>query len=340
MKKRLLLLALLGNLPSAKAEPAMDHQHHNMADMSAEDMEAMEEPKHPATTPKPHQHPVDAEPEPHQHGVDVAPEQHQHGVDAVPEQHQHDVGVAAGLHQHTGHTAANDRPPKDARDPDAYSDGYDFGSGIAHSHKEEQPLAALLVDRLEGLGTGAQSLMTYDWQAWYGKTADRAVIRAEGNIDAGQFTDARNEVLWGHALTPFWDTQLGIRYDAGAGSERSWATFGLQGFTPYWLYVEATAYIGEQGRVAFRIENEYDLLITQRLILQPRVEANFYSQDDAGRGISSGLSDFESGLRLRYEIRREFAPYIGVEWSTAPTVNHIDSRTDTTRWVAGVHFWF
>lgn len=140
MKKRLLLLVLLGNVPSAKAEPAMDHQHHNMADMSAEDIEAMEEPKHPAATPKPHQHPVGAVPEQHQHGVDAVPEPHQHGVDAVPEPHQHGVGVAAGLHQHTGHTTANDRPPKDARDPDAYSDGYDFGPGIARSHKEEHPL--------------------------------------------------------------------------------------------------------------------------------------------------------------------------------------------------------
>ncbi|MDD5271285.1 MAG: copper resistance protein B [Methylovulum sp.] len=336
MRKRWLLLAVMGQCLPTRADETMvmDHQHHDSGDMPADD-----------TKPKAHQHPATPAPEPHQHTP--APE-HQHTVAPEPEQHPHTEAPAPEQHQHTthaaephNHTAASSRAPKDARDPNAYADGYDFGPGIAHSHKEEPQLAALLVDRLEGLGNGPHSLMTYDWQAWYGKTNDRTVVRAEGNIDAGQFTEARNELLWGHALTPYWDSQLGVRYDTGAGPERGWFTFGLQGITPYWLYIEATAYIGEQGRAAFRFESEYDVLITQRLILQPRIEANIYSQRDIGRGISQGLSDFESGLRLRYEIRREFAPYIGVEWSTAPTINSLsDSRTDTTRWVAGVHFWF
>lgn len=256
---------------------------------------------------------------------------------------QQDQAAPTGeTHHHDHATAAvNANAPTDARDPNAYSDGYDFGADIAHSHKEEHPVAALLVDRLEGLGTGQQALMTYDWQAWFGKTDDRAVIRAEGNFENDQSSDARNELLWGHALTPYWDTQLGIRYDSGKGPERGFFAFGLQGFAPYWIYIEATAYIGEQGRAAFRFETEYDLLITQRLILQPRIETNFYSQSDSGRGISDGLSDFESGLRLRYEIRREFAPYIGVEWSTAPDASGLtNNRIDLTRWVAGVHFWF
>jgi len=236
-------------------------------------------------------------------------------------------------HSHTGHPPTNGST--DARDPNAYADGYEFDSTIVHSHKEEQYLAALLVDRLEGLGTGQQTQMTYDWQAWYGKTYDRAVIRAEGNIDDGHFTHARNELLWGHALTPYWDVQIGARYDGGQGPERGWFALGLQGLAPYWIYVEATAYIGEQGRAAFRFESEYDLLITQRLILQPRIEANFYTRDDLGHGISAGLSDFEAGIRLRYEIRREFAPYIGVEWETsAASINQPANGIDKTNWVA------
>ncbi|MFZ2451190.1 MAG: copper resistance protein B [Methylovulum miyakonense] len=253
------------------------------------------------------------------------------------------VGPAPTAHQHghTGNHPSATQAPEEARDPNAYSDGYGFGENIAYSHKEEHHLGALLVDRLEGLGNGKQSLMTYDWQAWYGKTYDRAVVRAEGNLEEGQFADARNEVLWGHALTPYWDTQLGVRYDTGLGPDRSWFAFGFQGLAPYWVYIEATAYVGEQGRFAFRFESEYDLLITQRLILQPRIEANIYSQHDPGRGVSDGLSSFESGLRLRYEIRREFAPYIGVEWSTSHDANSLaDTSTDNTRWVAGVRFWF
>lgn len=243
-------------------------------------------------------------------------------------------------HDHAAHNAANPTS-KNARDPNAYSDGYGFDPAIVHSHKEEHNLAAVLVDRLEGLGTDTQSLLTYDWQAWYGKTYDRVVFRAEGNIDKGQFTEARNELLWGHALTAYWDTQLGVRYDTGQGSDRGWFAIGVQGLAPFWLYIEATAYVGEQGRIAFRFEGEYDLLITQRLILQPRIEANIYSQRDLSRGVSDGLSDFESGLRLRYEIRREFAPYIGLEWSTSHDVNSIaNTSTEAVRWVAGLHFWF
>ncbi|MDD5126340.1 copper resistance protein B [Methylovulum sp.] len=249
--------------------------------------------------------------------------------------HQHDHAT----HNPAAHNPAS-QAPETAREAN-YSDGYGFDPAIVHSHKEEHNLAALLVDRLEGLGTDTQSLLTYDWQAWYGKTYDRAVFRAEGNIDAGQFTEARNELLWGHALTAYWDTQLGVRYDTGQGDDRGWFAFGFQGLAPYWLYIEATAYIGEQGRIAFRFESEYDILITQRLILQPRIEANIYSQRDLSRGVSDGLSDFESGLRLRYEIRREFAPYIGLEWSTSHDVNSTtDSSSDALRWVAGLRFWF
>ena len=236
---------------------------------------------------------------------------------------------------HHHEAPASSKAPANARDPNAYSDGYDFGPDIEHSHREEHPLAALIVDRLEAQSTGNQTQMTYDWQAWWGKTDDRAVLRAEGEIDGGQFKNARNELLWGHALTPYWDTQVGVRYDTGQSPDRSWFAFGVQGLAPYWIYIEATVYVGEEGRTAFRFESEYDLLITQRLILQPRIEANFYSQHDAGRGIDSGLANFEGGLRLRYEIRREFAPYIGVEWSTISAYN-----TDETRVVAGVHFWF
>jgi copper resistance protein B len=187
--------------------------------------------------------------------------------------------------------------------------------------------------------------MTYDWQAWFGKAYDKLVVRAEGEIDRGTFKNNRNEALWGHALTAFWDTQLGVRIDSGMGADRYWGAFGVQGYAPYWIYIEATAYVGEEGRTAFRLETEYDVLITQKLILQPRIEMNFYSQDDISRLVSAGLSNIESGLRLRYEFRREFAPYIGVEWastfgSAADRIKLQGNRPEETRFVAGVHFWF
>ena len=235
--------------------------------------------------------------------------------------------------------------PSDARDPHAYSEGYDFGSMSHPQMGDEDMLASLLVDRLESVTTQGSTSMTYDWQASFGKTYDRALIRAEGDIEGGTFKDARNELLWAHAVTAYWDTQLGVRYDSGKGTDRGWLAFGVQGLAPYWLYVEATAYVNERGRAAFRLETEYDLLLTQKLIMQPRMEMNFYSQRDDTRAVSSGLSDFNGGVRLRYEIWREFAPYVGVEWagrfgSAADSMRMSGEVPQGTRFVAGVRFWF
>ena len=231
------------------------------------------------------------------------------------------------------------------RDPHAYTDGNAYSHLSKPMMGDTDYLGALIVDRLEGVHAQDNFSMTYDWQAWYGQDYDKLVIRAEGEIDRGTFKNNRNEALWGHALTAFWDTQLGVRYDSGAGVDRTWGTFGVQGFAPYWIYIEATAYIGEEGRTAFRLETEYDVLITQKLILQPRVEMNFYSQRDPSRLVSSGLSNIEAGMRLRYEFNREFAPYIGVEWastfgSAADMIKSQGNKAEETRFVAGVHFWF
>lgn len=234
--------------------------------------------------------------------------------------------------------------PENARDPNDYADGYTLDAMPFYSD-ESHNLYSLLVDRLESVTTAGNAAMTYDLQAWVGQTYNRALIRAEGEMQNGLSENARTELLWAHAITPYWDSHLGVRYDSGSGRGRGWLAFGVQGLAPYWLYVEATAYVNEQGRMAFRTELEYDVLITQRLILQPRVEANFYSKNDAVHGLGNGLSNIEAGVRLRYEFRREFAPYIGVEWASTVgnTANYAKANgntVDETRFVAGIHFWF
>lgn len=247
---------------------------------------------------------------------------------------------------HTGAANQIDPERQARRDPHAYSEGYTFGSMSHHQMGDEEYLASVVMDRLESVIGSRNTGLTYDWQAWFGKTYDRALIRAEGDINAGSFENARTEVLWAHALTPYWDSQLGIRYDSGRGTDRGWLALGMQGLAPYWAYTEATFYINEQGRTAFRLELEYDLLLTQRLILQPRTELNFYSERDASRGVSSGLSDVELGMRLRYEFLREFAPYLGVDWEYRPgqasSQNQPIGQTAVSdiRLVAGLHFWF
>ncbi|WP_186296745.1 MULTISPECIES: copper resistance protein B [Cupriavidus] len=243
--------------------------------------------------------------------------------------------------------------PADARDPNAYSDGLIRGAGAyavpgvpALSLADGHSFGALLVDRLErSYANHGGNAIAYDLQGWFGYDFDKAVLKAEGEVARGKLQDARTELLWGHAITPYWDTQLGLRYDTGTGPDRGWLAFGVQGLAPYWFDVEATGYVGNGGRTALRLAASYDLLLTQKLILQPRAEAQFYGKSDPERDIGSGLSNATVGLRLRYEFSRQFAPYIGVESSgsfgkTAGFVRASGERAQEIRWVAGVRFWF
>lgn len=237
-----------------------------------------------------------------------------------------------------------DAPPN-ARDPHAYSDGYDFGLIPRPVLADEHNFASLLVNRFEQVKTTDNTASNYDLQAWYGRDYDRAVLKAEGDIDDGKLQEARTELLWGHAIAPFWDTQLGVRYDSGVEPDRTWLAFGVQGLAPYWFEVDAAAYVGQEGRTALRLESEYELLLTQKLILQPRIETNIYGKRDEKRGLGSGLSDLSAGIRLRYEIKRELAPYIGIEWSkqfggTKDFTEAEGGDANKIRLIAGLRFWF
>ncbi|WP_232504402.1 copper resistance protein B [Sulfuricella denitrificans] len=242
--------------------------------------------------------------------------------------------------------------PADARDPHAYSGGYTLESG-PYSRPgprelrlgDEHNFGSLLVDRLERGYTRDSNDTAYDMQAWFGRDYDRLVFKAEGDIAKGKLQEARTELLWGHAIATFWDTQAGMRYDSGVGPDRGWLAFGVQGLAPYWFGVDAAAYVGNNGRTALRLGTEYELLLTQKLVLQPRVEVNWYGKSDAVRGVGAGLSEAQAGLRLRYEFTRQFAPYIGVERTgkfgqTANLARAEGESTGVTRWVAGVRFWF
>lgn len=273
--------------------------------------------------------------------------QHAHGhamppATAMPKS-PHDHSHMQHMPQHSS-TPMSKTPADTERDPHAYADGFAVNALGSHD-MHEHALATVIVDRLESVTAQEPTYLTYDWQAAYGYTFDKLLLRAEGQIAAGQFQEARNELLWSHAISAFWDSQLGIRYDSGKGTDRGWLALGIQGLAPYWIYVEATFYVNPQGRTAFRLETEYDLLITQKLILQPRVELNFYSIADASRAITSGLSNVEAGLRLRYEILRELAPYVGLEWAgrlgaNSPELQEQNLASDEYRLVAGVHFWY
>lgn len=261
-------------------------------------------------------------------------------------------GLGMDEMDHEGMKMQGGSPPSDARDPHMYSGGYTLDSGpysLSGPRQlrmaDEHNFGAVLLDRLERVNSSDSDYSTYDAQAWFGRDYDRVVIKAEGDIGEGKLKEASTELLWGHAIATFWDSQLGVRYDSGDGPDRSWLAFGVQGLAPYWFEVDATAYVGENGRTALGMEAEYELLITQKLILQPRLEANLYGKRDVEREIGSGLSDMTVGLRLRYEIKRQFAPYLGIEWAGkfGGTENYAKAAgkdpTDT-RLVAGIRFWF
>jgi len=243
-------------------------------------------------------------------------------------------------------------PADGIRDPHAYADGYTLDSGAYALPgprllrlSDEHSFGSLLFNRLERVHTSDANSTAYDAQAWFGRDYNRLVVKAEGDVAQGKLEDARTELLWGHAIASFWDAQLGVRHDSGIGPSRNWLALGVQGLAPYWFEMDASAYAGDNGKTALRLGAEYELLLTQKLILQPRAEFNLYGKSDPERDIGSGLSDALAGLRLRYEYTRQFAPYVGIEWAgkfgeTADLARVAGSKTSETRWVAGVRFWF
>ena len=157
--------------------------------------------------------------------------------------------------------------------------------------------------------------------------------------------DADVEVLWNRVISAWWNLQAGGRQDFGPGQSRTWAAVGIQGLAPQWFETEATVYASDEGRTAARLKAQYDLLLTQRLVLQPFAEANLYGRSDPAHQMGSGLSDLEVSVRLRYEVRREFAPYVGLVWlrrfgGTADLARSAGGNASDLELAAGLRIWF
>ena len=170
-----------------------------------------------------------------------------------------------------------------------------------------------LIDQLEWQD-GSSTAFAWDAQAWIGGDTQRLWLRTEGEREDSTTTAAELHALWGRKVTTWWDFIATLRQDFEPGPSQTFGAIGFQGLSPYKFEVEATAYLGEGGQTAARFKAEYELLLTNRWILQPLIELNLYGKEDEARETGAGLSSAEAGLRLRYEVRREFAPYIGVSW--------------------------
>jgi copper resistance protein B len=217
---------------------------------------------------------------------------------------------------------------------------------VMHEHMHEDPLTSSLhAEEFEWQARDGGDALKWDVIGWLGTDMHRLWLRDEGEHVAGSQVGSRAELLYGQPVAPWWDVVAGLRHDSGAATSRNYAALGLQGLAPQWLHVEATGYAGEGGQLGLRLQFDYDWLLTNRLILAARAEAEAWSDTDAEAGIGSGVGEVTAGLRLRYEWRREFAPYVGVEWSgshgeTADLARQAGEATRDCRVVAGLRFWF
>lgn len=202
----------------------------------------------------------------------------------------------------------------------------------------------LLFDQLEwqGFDDGGANV---DYLSWIGGDRNRIWIRSEMESERSRLENAFVDVLYGRPIARWWDVVAGVRQDFRPGPGRTWIGGGLQGVAPYWFEVEATAYIGESGRTHARFEIEYELLLTNRLILQPIIEAEMYGKSDPERALGAGLSTIETGLRMRYEFKREFGPYVGITWNrkmfgTADFARAEGEQISAARIAVGLRTWF
>jgi copper resistance protein B len=214
------------------------------------------------------------------------------------------------------------------------------------AHMDDDPWHAMfLLDQFEWQDAEAGDALAWDLEAWAGTDEDRVLLRAEGERVDGRAEENRLELLWWQPLTSRWDLVAGLRQDLEPEAARTYAALGVQGLAPGWIHVEATAYFGERGQSGITLKAGPELLLTNRLIAAPQVEVDAYGRDDEANGIGNGLSRVTAGLRLRYEIRREFAPYLGLEWAgklgdTGDLAREAGESVRDARWVAGLRVWF
>lgn len=209
----------------------------------------------------------------------------------------------------------------------------------------DMPVTWIQADRLEYQARAGHDGLLWDLQGYYGTPTSKFWFKSEGEAALGEgVEDAEVQALWSKAVAPYWDLQVGVRQDL-AGETDTHAVIGIQGLAPYMFEIDAALFLSQRGDLTARIEAELDQRITQKLILQPRVELSLAAQDNAARKVGAGIDKIEAGLRLRYEIVPEFAPYIGLEqgWKLGGSARYArlaGEDPSVTSLVMGVRFWF
>jgi copper resistance protein B len=265
----------------------------------------------------------------------AAAQEHSHHPEAPPAPPAQDTGATQSELEHV----APDPPSSDMPDM-----SYKTMTELM-TMDDTAPVGKVLFDQLDWRDANGADAVAWDARAYYGTDYDKLWLRTEGERASAITREARAEVLWDRIFSRWWSTQVGVRHDFGEGPARDWLSVGVQGLAPFFFEIETAAYFGDAGRTAARFKLEYELLFTQRLILQPELELNAYGKDDPANRILSGFSDAQLALRLRYEITREIAPYIGVAWvrrlgKTADLARSSGEDPGDLQALAGIRFWF
>ncbi len=206
--------------------------------------------------------------------------------------------------------------------------------------------AHFVFDQLEGRSNASGTRFRWDGEGWVGNDFNRLWVKSEGFVDGSSMSDGDHEFLYDRPVPrmSYFDAQVGVRTDLDSDPHRIWAAIGIEGLAPYEFEFAPTFYIRNDGRVAGRIEGAYSFRLRQRLVLEPQAEVNLYSKDDPARKIGSGFSDIDGGLRLRYEVSRKFAPYVGYTYegaygNSATYQRQAGDSTHASSFVFGIRVW-
>ena len=275
-----------------------------------------------------------------QHIEEEAPEAYQDERVETPE-HQH------GDHRdsrHPGHQA-DEKPAPAFRTNEVSGHSLMDDNDFPLPHMmDDDPFWMVMVDELELAHSDGETAAGLDAEGWWGTDLNRVWFKTEAEREHSEFEELELQLLYSRAISPFWNLRAGIRHDVEPES-RNWLAFSAEGLAPYWFETEASLFITDGGQAELRLEAEYELLLTQRLILTPDIEISLLADDELELGIGSGLSSAELALRLRYEIRREFAPYVGVQYErlfgdTADFSQSEGEESSGFALLAGIRFWF
>jgi copper resistance protein B len=219
-------------------------------------------------------------------------------------------------------------------------------AGTAGAMGDDDPLLGMvIVDKAEYRKTSGHDHFAWEADAWLGRDLDKLWLKTEGENSEDRTEEAELQLLYSRAVTTNWDLQVGWRGDFQPDPRNNWLVAGFRGMAPYRFDVDIAGFVGGSGRTSIRATVEYEILFTQRLVLVPELEIDWYGKDDPDRVVGSGLSSVELGLRLRYEIRREIAPYLGINWwsklgDTDDIAHAAGDETDDLEIVLGLRAWF